>query len=140
MGRGSSLWGPLERQGQPGGVTAQSQSLALLEMTVQDAPLRANYVLIPAYLPPDLTIRIVDLGDLPADWRRLSSVSALKEIGRTWLSERACCALVVPSAVVPGECNWLLNPSHPDFSRIKIGPMQDLEVDARLLRQFNRLA
>ena len=36
--------------------TAESQSLALLEMLVQDAPLRARYVLIPAQLPADLAV------------------------------------------------------------------------------------
>ena len=49
--------------------TAESQSLALLEMLVQDAPLRARYVLIPAQLPADLAVRQVDAAALPTDWR-----------------------------------------------------------------------
>lgn len=30
--------------------------------------------------------------------------------------------LVVPSALAPDETNWLLNPEHPDFSRVRIHP------------------
>lgn len=118
--------------------TAESQSLALLEMTVQDAPLRANYILIPANLPDDLSIQRVTVSDLPSDWRKPSASMALQAMGRAWLSERRCCALVVPSAVVPGEYNWLLDPLHADFGRIRIGQAQVLDVDARLLRHFGR--
>lgn len=118
--------------------TADSQSLALLEMTVQDAPLRANYILIPAHLTDDLSVQTIALSDLPTDWRKPSASVALQAMGQEWLSARKCCALVVPSAVVPGESNWLLNPMHPDFGRIKIGPMQVLDVDARMRRHFGR--
>lgn len=138
-GEGARLYGGRwNAKGSPVVYTAQSQSLALLEMTVQDAPLRANYILMPAHLPANLSIQKVEIADLPSDWRGLSATTALQDIGRHWQSERRCCALVVPSAVVPGECNWLLNPAHPDFSRIQIGPMQALDVDARLLRHFSR--
>ena len=40
--------------------TAESQSLALLEMMAQDAPLRAQYVPIPARLPDDLLEARID--------------------------------------------------------------------------------
>lgn len=115
---------------------AQSQSLALLEMTVQDAPLRAHYVLIPAHLPDGISTRKLGRSVLPTGWRKPSALPALQAIGADWLAQGNTCALVVPSAVLPGECNWLLNPAHPEFRRIRIGPMQALEVDARLVRRF----
>jgi RES domain-containing protein len=41
---------------------------------------------------------------------------------------------VVPSAVIPNEPNYLLNPTHPEFQRIKIGSPQPFAFDPRLLR------
>lgn len=82
---------------------------------VQDAPLRANYVLIPAQLPDDLPVTSVEAEDLPADWRTLGARSVLQEIGRIWLDEGRTAVMSVPSVVVPAERNYLLNPAHPDF-------------------------
>ena len=39
--------------------------------------------------------------------------------------------LAVPSAIVPAESNYLLNPAHPDFKRIKIGKLSTVETDPR---------
>ncbi|MBI2497892.1 MAG: RES domain-containing protein, partial [Opitutae bacterium] len=41
-------------------------------------------------------------------------------------------ALRVPSVVVPGEFNYLLNPAHPDFKRVKIGKPEPFSFDPRL--------
>jgi RES domain-containing protein len=41
--------------------------------------------------------------------------------------------LRVPSAIVPEESNYLLNPGHPDFLSLKIGEPQDFTIDSRLL-------
>lgn len=116
--------------------TAESQSLALLEMLVQDEPLRARYVLIPAQLPDELALSTVEASALPAHWRTLGSRDALQAIGRAWLEEGASAVLAVPSAVVPAEHNYLLNPRHPDFARIVIGAPKALDVDVRLMRNL----
>jgi hypothetical protein len=36
--------------------------------------------------------------------------------------------------IVPTECNYLLNPAHPAFARIAIGPRQPISFDPRLLK------
>jgi RES domain-containing protein len=41
--------------------------------------------------------------------------------------------LSVPSAVVPAERNYLLNPAHPDFERIEMGEPRPFRFDQRLL-------
>lgn len=116
--------------------TAESQSLALLEMLVQDAPLRARYVLIPAHLPAERAVSQVEASALPANWRTLGTRDALQAIGRAWLEEGRSAVLAVPSAVVPAERNYLINPRHPDFARIVIGVPKALDVDVRLLRNL----
>ena len=101
--------------------TAESQSLALLELMVQDDPLRAHYVLIPAQLPADLPETRIDVDQLPNDWRTIGARDVLQARGLVWLESGQTAVLNVPSAVVPAERNYLLNPHHPDFSHIVIG-------------------
>ena len=117
--------------------TAESQSLALLELMVQDEPLRAHYVLIPAQIPDDLAQSRIDADGLPADWRTLGTREVLQSLGLAWLKSARTAVLSVPSAVVPAERNYLLNPRHPDFARIVIGEPQSLQTDTRLLRNLD---
>jgi RES domain-containing protein len=116
--------------------TAESRSLALLEMLVQDAPLRASYVLIPARLPDTVRVVYLDVADLPADWRQPEQRDALQRIGRDWLGQGQSAVLAVPSAVVPAESSYLLNPRHPDFAQIVIGEPEALQTDRRLMRNL----
>ncbi|MDD3354921.1 RES family NAD+ phosphorylase [Zoogloea sp.] len=118
--------------------TAESQSLALLELMVQDDPLRAHYVLIPAQLPADLPETRIDVDQLPDDWRTLGARDVLQAKGLAWLEGGQAAVLNVPSAVVPAERSYLLNPRHPDFARIMIGEPQSLQTDTRLLRNLGK--
>lgn len=118
--------------------TAESQSLALLELMVQDDPLRAHYVLIPAHLPADLPQTRIDIDQLPDDWRTINARDVLQAKGLDWLADGQTAVLNVPSAVVPAERNYLLNPCHPDFARIMIGEPQSLQTDTRLLRNLGK--
>ncbi len=116
--------------------TAQSQSLALLELMVQDDPLRAHYVRIPAQLPVGLPETRIEAAQLPEGWRTLGGRGAIQALGQAWLQEGTTAVLNVPSAVLPAERNFLLNPRHPDFARIAIGAPQSLQTDTRLLRNL----
>ena len=114
--------------------TASTQSLATLELFVQDSKLQAHYLHIPALLPAKLKIEHVDLDSLPEDWRNITSCEYLRKIGAEWILRASSAVLSVPSSVIPSERNYLLNPSHPDFIKIKLGKGQMFETDLRLLR------
>ena len=134
-GEGARLYGGRwNRLGQSLVYTAQSRSLALLEMLVQDDPLRANYVLIPAHIPADVRIETLLPADLQPDWRVPAARDVLQSIGAQWLRALRSAVLAVPSAVIPAENNFLINPLHPDFHRITLGQPEPLETDLRLLR------
>lgn len=126
-------WNP---KGYPVIYTAQSRALALLEMLVQDDPLRARYVLIPVRIPAAIGVSEIDLAGLPPDWRALSTRDHLQAVGRDWLEQGASAVLGVPSAVLPAERNYLINPNHPDFARIVVGAAEPLETDLRLMRNL----
>ena len=114
--------------------TAQTQSLALLEMLVQDAPLRASYVMIPVRVPERIVVHI-DQTTLPTDWRELSARNDLQQIGAAWIHAGTSAVLAVPSAVVPAEFNYLLNPAHPDYKLLEIGTHMEWLTDQRLMRR-----
>jgi len=114
--------------------TAANQSLAMLEMLVQDQPLRARYMMIEARIPSAVTIDRVRVADLPADWRDIRARGKLQAIGAEWARKRGAAVLAVPSAIVPAESNYLLNPLHPDFKRIKVGKPSRVETDLRLVK------
>jgi len=134
-GEGARLYGGRwNRPGQSLVYTAESRSLALLEMLVQDDPLRASYVLIPAQLAADIAIDSLQPADLPLDWRAPAGREVLQSLGAQWLHSLRSAVLVVPSAVVSAERNFLINPAHPDFQRILVGQPEALETDLRLLR------
>jgi RES domain-containing protein len=126
-------WNP---KGWPVVYTAASPSLALLEMLVQDAPLRAHYVLIQAQWPESLAETRLESDQLPEDWRTLGGRDGLQAMGRDWLAAGETAILSVPSAVMPLERNRLLNPLHPDFAHVRIGQPQSLATDVRLLRHL----
>jgi RES domain-containing protein len=114
--------------------TAANQSLALLEMLVQDQPLRARYMMIEARIPSAVKIDRVRLDDLPSDWRDIGARAKLEAIGAEWARKRNTAVLAVPSAIVPAESNYLLNPLHPDFRRIKVGKPSAVTTDLRLIK------
>jgi len=55
-------------------------------------------------------------------------------MGDAWIKSGRPAALRVPSVIVPGEFNYLLNPRHPDFSNLKFGEPAAFLFDPRLSR------
>jgi RES domain-containing protein len=134
-GEGARLYGGRwNPKGVPLVYTAANRSLAMLEMLVQDQPLRARYLMIEARIPEGVTIDCISVADLPSDWREIGARAKLQAIGREWVKRASASVLAVPSAIVPAESNYLINPLHRDFRRIRIGKPITLETDLRLLK------
>jgi len=133
-GEGARLYGGRwNPKGVPVVYTAQSQALAVLEMMVQDEALAARYVMIQAQIPDGVAIEQIDAHSLPAEWRLMRHLETLREIGAGWARSRRSAVLAVPSAVIPVETNYLLNPLHPEFKRVRIGKPVAFRLDPRLL-------
>jgi len=69
---------------------------------------------------------------LPASWRDARGLLITQQIGDQWLAANENVALVVPSAIVPEESNYLLNPAHPAFGTLKFGRAVSFVLDPRL--------
>jgi RES domain-containing protein len=119
--------------------TSASLSLASLEIWVhvdarQPIP---SYISVSANIPDDLSIERLPLAALPDDWRGREGrdFSVTRKLGTDWLIRRSSAVLQVPSAVIPGEFNYLLNPKHPDFPKIQQGQPAPFKHDARMWKK-----
>jgi RES domain-containing protein len=113
--------------------TAESRSLAALEVLVHlEGPAR-GYSLIRCDIPDDISVELVADGDLPADWQDSLSPPALATLGDAWVVRGSTAVLKVRSAVVHGEYDYLLNPVHSEFDRIRIHTPEPFLYDARLV-------
>jgi RES domain-containing protein len=119
-------WNPV---GAPVIYAAGSLSLAMLERLVQRRNL-AGTLLVAAEAPDDLAVEDL-MAALPPGWRVLGSPEAVAA-GGAWLAAGRTALLRVPSAVVPREANYLVNPAHPDAARLRVGVPEPLEWGARL--------
>ena len=133
-GEGARLYGGRWNcRGVPVVYTAQSQSLAVLEMLVHldAADLLQSYVFFEVKID-DALISALAESDLPPDWQSDPGPPRLREIGDIWAASNASVALRVPSSLIPAEYNYLLNPKHADFGKLEFGEATPYRYDARL--------
>jgi RES domain-containing protein len=115
--------------------TAASCSLATLEMLVQldDRQVMDEYVC--AFVSFDRRlVRTVDSEALPKNWREYPGPPELKTVGDQWLTVASSAVLQVPNAIVASEFNFLINPAHTDFRKIRIEEHLPFLFDPRLLK------
>lgn len=114
--------------------TAASRALCTVEVAIH-LPLRiipVDYWLVSIEIPDDLGIESLDEASLPAHWKAFPYSDDTKKVGDTFISENKYAVLRVPSAVVQDEFNFLLNPRHLEFHRIKVVGSEPFEFDKRL--------
>jgi len=121
-------------RGTPVVYTSASAALATLEyfvhLDVEDAP--PDLVLIAADAPGSLAIEEIRVGRLPREWRRTPAPEALARLGTEWVRRGRTAVLAVPSAVVPVERNYHLNPMHPDYRAIVVRRAERCMLDPRM--------
>lgn len=133
-GEGARLYGG--RWNNPGVAivyTAESQSLAALEMLIHldSSELLGSYVVFEVGIDESFVAE-VQVTELPKNWRIDPPPSSVREVGDSWVKNSKTAVLQVPSATLPAESNFLLNPRHPDFSKLKISKPSAFRFDARL--------
>lgn len=133
-GEGAKLYGGRwSPSGWPVVYCAESRSLAVVEILTglddTDRLFEQAWVLASADIPEQC---IEKPARIPDNWRQFPHTTATQTFGAVWLRARRSAALRVPSAVVPGEFNYLINPAHPDFKRVKLGRPEPFSFDPRL--------
>lgn len=113
---------------------SSSRALAALEFFVNLQPNEApDDLLIAEASVPDALIESLDLSLLPSGWRSLNNQTC-RDLGSAWAASGRSLALRVPSAVVDGDWNLLLNPAHTAFARVQILPPKSFRYDPRMFR------
>lgn len=90
---------------------------------------RTEWMLVSARVPETLVERPARF---PLNWRDFPAPAETRRFGDDWAAGGSAAALRVPSAVVAGEFNYLLNPAHPDFAGISRGRPEHFAFDSRL--------
>lgn len=133
-GEGAYLFGG--RWSSPGtrlAYTAAHQSLAMLEYFIHidqtDPP--KDLVVVTAEIPDNVSRTTLSPKRLPSNWRRSPAPPETATIGDRFARDARTAILIVPSALVPAEANWLINPRHAEFSRIRLSSVEPFEYDAR---------
>jgi RES domain-containing protein len=112
--------------------TSGSISLKIL-VHIQIYDILEEYVYIPVKFDPKLSMTI-NPSELPENWNTDPSPQAIKQIGDSWVENQRSFVLEVPSAIVPTENNYLINPAHPAFGKLKVGEPRKFEFDPRLIK------
>jgi RES domain-containing protein len=112
--------------------TSASRSLAALEVIVNNGAIPVDYRLVVIQLPDSLSIESVAVEDLAGGWLAGDAGTETADRGSAWASSLRTPVLRVPSAVIPAEYNYLLNPQHRDFAIIEFYDEMAEYIDPRL--------
>lgn len=123
-------WNPV---GSPVVYLADTRALAALETLVHaEGSLRyVTYVRYAVSFPKQL-VEVIDISGLADALSGCMLSPRTQALGSDWLARGKYPVLEVRSAIIPEEPNYLLNPQHPKFDRIKIGKAEAFAFDPRL--------
>ena len=113
--------------------TAQTRALANSEVAVHIALgiLPKDYFMVEIEIPDSISIDILPESKLPLGWDYLPCLPGSQLIGDMFVKENIFAVLKVPSVVVKGEYNFILNTKHKDFKKIKIINTEPFPFDQR---------
>ena len=113
---------------------SEHESLAALELLVHTMPLlpAERYFSFRVEWDDKLT-EYFPIKNLPPEWNVEPPSIASMQIGDDWVRSGRSVALALPSLLSTSELNFLLNPNHADFKKIKVDPPIEYRFDPRLL-------
>jgi len=132
-GEGAKLHGGRwNNKGVPVVYVSGSLALATLEIFIHlpSEKLLQKFVRIPVKFSPKL-VSDIDVTNLPNAWDRDPAPDFTKQVGDGWAKDQNSVILKVPSATIPEEFNYLINPLHPDYKRLTIGTPVAYFLDPR---------
>lgn len=136
-GEGARLHGGRwNREGTPLVYTSSHLSLCVLEQLVHLSPedVPEDMAAFGIEVPENLLLETIGLEDLPDGWDRVADHPECQRIGELWVRKESSPVLEVPSAVLPMETNYLINPHHPEADSIEVARAQPFRFDERLFR------
>jgi RES domain-containing protein len=113
---------------------AQNRALAMAEVAVHLslATLPKDFVMLTIDIPDTISIELLDEKKLQKGWNVFPHSFATQVLGDDFIKRNETCLLKVPSAIVKGDFNFLINPYHEDFKLITIIDKTDFPFDKRI--------
>jgi|TARA_R110001583_G_scaffold187258_1_gene348396 RES domain-containing protein len=115
-----------------------SRSLAVLERFIHDkASLTIpNLKMLTIHIPDNIEFEQHFISTLPLGWDTTANEEqqATQDIGIGFLKANTSAFLKVPSAIVPHEYNYIINPLHPEATKIDVIDTHDYQYDERYKR------
>jgi RES domain-containing protein len=124
-------WNP---RGIPVVYMADHPALAALEafVNLKAAAAKIEFVIFRVEIPAEVPLLELAIADLPLRWRDEPPTRETMAIGEKWIREGRAAVHKVPSVLVPGAANFVLNPRHPAASRVRIGAVVRFSFDPRM--------
>lgn len=134
-GTGAKLYGARwNSKGIPALYTSQFISLAVLEMLVntnfKDYAIALDLMYIS--FPDNQSIATIDSKNLKNNWK--DDFEYTRYIGDEFFKQKKSLILKIPSAVIHEEHNYLVNPLHDDFKKVKLVKTKSFWPDERLFK------
>lgn len=116
--------------------SAESRALAMAEVVVHlsIATLPDDYQMIEIEIPETIQIKVLQESRLKDGWNSNPPRTLTQTIGDSFILSNKNCVLKVPSAVVKGDFNYLLNPNHPEIVKIEIKNITEFPFDTRIFK------
>lgn len=112
---------------------SENRALAMAEVLIH-LPLNLipeDFVMLEINIPETIKIQNLAVNELSDGWNKMPYDRETQLLGNQFISEGKAAILKVPSAVVKGNFNYLLNPNHADFNSIKIEIAEPFPLDDR---------
>lgn len=117
--------------------TSDSRSLCTAEVAVS-LPMGIfpnDFEMLSIEIPVDIPILEINIRNLLEGWRKFPYLEKTLQLGDQFILENEFLVMKVPSAVIPGDFNYLINPRHPDFEKIKNIKTEPYEFDERFFKR-----
>ena len=107
-------------------------SLAVLEILIRTDKhiVPRNYYLVKLNIPDTAKTITINRSNFGADWKE--DIGYTQWLGAEFIKNSQAPVLKIPSAIVDEEHNFICNPAHTDFHKIKIVSSKKFEFDKRL--------
>jgi RES domain-containing protein len=114
--------------------TASSRALASAEVAVHvsNGILPKDYHMVEILIPDRIDVFNLPVNNLPKGWDSIPKTKIAQYIGDEFIMKNEYAVMRVPSASVKGDFNFLINPRHKDFKKIKIEHTYNFLFDPRL--------
>jgi RES domain-containing protein len=114
--------------------TSSSRALCMAEIAVHSplGTLPVDYYMVEIKISSECKILEVSMDNLPVNWWSYSNRQFTQIIGNNFIRENEYLVLKVPSAVVQGDFNYLINPGNRDRDKITIIKTEVFRFDERL--------